>query len=430
MSSTNHVPLSLPLKTKDTLLGRLQNMRFLALEVFFAVFRYYWRGPEVDSWDLRFHIIYSAMRQYLAKSLPHDMPNEISARINFEDIADYISINNPPLYPLLPKVGINAEHTISLGLDGSVQYSVPQYRLSNEKLNALAAADLDSAQQGQPRSISCQIVVSTHAECSEQHKFCELLALTPLEPDERIVLHFHGGAYCVGERSLTHLQVYANMSRTTHLRIFSPNYRLAPRHCFPSQLHDCFSTYWAILRRGFKPKNIVLSGDSAGGALALGVMFLLRDMKQPLPATAVLVSPWVDSTCSGKSWVTNQQLDYLPSLSLQDPFHPARMFYAPGRPYSEEMLEELKCPLVSPIFGDLSGIPPMLIQMGRNELLHDDIHDFAVMAKLQNDNDHVKLEVYDNMPHVFLLFDFADAAQKAFASIGDYVRASFKHNTP
>ncbi|KAJ2846783.1 hypothetical protein IWW36_004182 [Coemansia brasiliensis] len=178
-----------------------------------------------------------------------------------------------------------------------------------------------------------------------------------------------------------------------------------------------------MLSCGFNPENIVLSGDSAGGALAIGVLFLLRDMKLAMPAAAVLISPWVDATCSGESWTSSQHLDYLPSLHLEDPFHPTRMFYDAGKQFSSAMRKELQCPLVSPVFGtDFSGMPPMLIQMGSDELLRDDIQLFADKVKQHSSNDvKLTLEIYDNMPHAFVLFDFAEAAQQAFASIGKFI---------
>ncbi|KAJ2080473.1 hypothetical protein H4R24_003039 [Coemansia sp. RSA 988] len=149
----------------------------------------------------------------------------------------------------------------------------------------MAAMDLRSAEDGHPRTISCQVLPSTETNCFREHNIAsdneeipELLSLDPLEPHERIILHFHGGAYCVGERSLTHIQVYAHMSRTTRLRVFSPNYRLAPENCFPSQLHDCFVFYMTLLNRGFKPENITLAGDSAGGALAVGTLPFLQKL--------------------------------------------------------------------------------------------------------------------------------------------------------
>ncbi|KAJ2004423.1 hypothetical protein H4R26_002519 [Coemansia thaxteri] len=193
------------------------------------------------------------------------------------------------------------------------------------------------------------------------------------------------------------------------------------------QLHDCFLAYTHLLGRGFKPENIILAGDSAGGALALGLLFILREMKMPQPSGLVLISPWVDSLCSGESWTSTNGFDYLPSLRLDDPFHPTRMFYAAGTPFSESMREELKCPLVSPLFGDLSGLPPILIQMGEHELLGDDIRAFHERVLQQNSMrpDAVKLEVYKAMPHVFMMFDFTASAQQAFASIGEFTRTIF-----
>ncbi|KAJ1730681.1 hypothetical protein LPJ61_002891 [Coemansia biformis] len=434
LSCAGGVPLALPLKTKDTLLGRLQNMRFLAVSVATTILNYYWNGPEVESWSLRFHIFRDILRLYLAESLPHSMPNDASESIDFALIADYIAINNFTAHPLHPSEGCSREHAIVLDTASCVRYGTPHYGLSGAKLDAMAASDLQAAQRGDPRSISCQVVLSartaTRLGVSVQdttHSMGvygeRLLAPNPIEPDERVILHLHGGAYCVGERSLSHIQVFARMSHAAGLRVFSPDYRLAPRHCFPSQLHDCFATYMSMLRRGFQPANMILSGDSAGGALALGLLFLLRDMRLPQPAAVVLISPWVDATCSGKSWAASPTRDYLPALSLEDPFHPTRMFYAPGRRLSDEMLEELRCPLVSPIFGDCTGLPPMLVQMGRDELLRDDIDAFAARLGQQGHaGASFCLEKYDNMPHAFVLFDFAKEAQQAFDSIGVFAR--------
>ncbi|KAJ2709577.1 hypothetical protein H4R19_004181 [Coemansia spiralis] len=418
------MPLALPLKTHDTLLGRLQNIRFVTMGVIATVVNYYWWGPEVEPWSLRFHVIRDMLRRYLAESLPHDLPNHASDSIDFGRIAEYISMNNLPSRCLQPSEGCNWEQDIVVGTECCVQYSALGYGLSASKLCALVASDLQAAQRGELRAISCQIVVSLQAAqfwggSSSQAVYGErLMALAPVTPDERIILHFHGGAYCVGERSLTHIPVYAHMSDAAGMRVISPNYRLAPRHRFPSQLHDCFVAYMSLLRRGFQPANIVLGGDSAGGALALGLLFLLREMNLPLPAAVALISPWVDATCSGKSWMASTTRDYLPTLSLEDPFHPTRMFYAPGRRFSDQMLDELRCPLVSPLFGDLAGLPPMLVQKGCEERLRDDID--AFVDKVRQCGGNVCSEDYENMPHAFIMFDFASEAQQAFRSIGTF----------
>ncbi|KAI7833537.1 Alpha/Beta hydrolase protein [Kickxella alabastrina] len=433
MASVKQEYISLPLrlKTSDGVIGRLQNIYFISSCVITTVAKYYWYGPVVKAWDLRFHVITNILHRYLSESLPHDTPNKLSEKIDFAYIADYIDMNNLPARPLSPSIGHNEEYDIIVDAELCTVYELPQYGISGDKLNAMADDDRISAQKGQPRTISCQIVVGSQVSlCNAckvpagMHKQPKLMVPEPLYPNERIFFHFHGGAYCVGERSLTHIYVYAHTSSVSGLRVFSPNYRLAPRSCFPSQLHDCFLSYMDILRRGFKPENIILSGDSAGGALAVALLIILRDMHLPRPAGVVLISPWVDSTCSGASWDTKMSLDYLPSFPLEDPFHPTRMFYAAGRRFSQEMLEELRCPLVSPIFGDLSDMPPMLIQMGRNELLHDDISEFAEKTKLHAEN-IVRLEAYDNMPHAFVLLDFTDAAQQAFASVNNFAREVF-----
>ncbi|KAJ2827339.1 hypothetical protein GGI24_002672, partial [Coemansia furcata] len=386
------------------------------------------------TWCLRFHILKNILHQYLSESLPHSTPNEVSAQIDFSYICDYIELNNLPSRPLSPSVGWNGEFNIVVNEHMCTEYNLEKYGLSGTKLSRVSSQDRVLAQQGKPRTISCQIVLGARlTRCSkclsnaDPHTSPELLMPQPLEPNERIIIHFHGGAYCVGERSLTHLYIYANISSCAGLRVFSPNYRLAPRHCFPSHLHDCVVSYMHIVGCGFKPENIILAGDSAGGALAVELLMILKEMSLPKPAGLVLISPWVDSTCAGKSWTTNQGLDYLPGLSFEDPFHPTRMFYAAGTPFTESMREELKCPLVSPIFGDLGDMPPMLIQMGEYELLSDDIQAFAAKVKQQSsDNpDAVRLEVYDKMPHVFVMFDFMDEAQQAFASFGRFVHSIF-----
>ncbi|KAJ2692106.1 hypothetical protein H4218_006398, partial [Coemansia sp. IMI 209128] len=428
------VPLALRLRTDNSVPGRLKNIAFVSSGTIGTIAKYYWHGPDEKTWGLRFHILKNILHQYLSESLPHSTPNELSAQIDFSYISDYIELNNLPSRPLSPSAGWNSEFNIVVDESACAAYSLEKYGLSCTKLNRLVAEDRVLAQQGKPRTISCQVVVGAQmAQCSKclssvhPHSSPELLMPQPLEPSERIIIHFHGGAYCVGERSLTHLYIYANTSSRAGLRVFSPNYRLAPRHCFPSHLHDCVVSYLHIVSCGFRPENIILAGDSAGGALAVELLMILKEMSLPKPAGLVLISPWVDSTCAGKSWTTNQGLDYLPGLSFEDPFHPTRLFYAAGTPFSKSMHEELKCPLVSPIFGDLSDMPPMLIQMGEYELLSDDIHAFAAKAKQQNSHNPgaVQVEVYSKMPHVFVIFDFMDEAQQAFASFGRFVRAVF-----
>ncbi|ORX71267.1 alpha/beta-hydrolase [Linderina pennispora] len=396
--------------------------------VLLTIYRFYRYGPETKSWDLRFHIIKDVMHTFLADSLPHDLKNTDSQRINYREIADYISLNNLPVRPLTLRDGVNREFSIEINHSLCVDYPSLTYKDSGRRLQKLAQEDRRACDAQAPRTLSFQCVLGKHAmhchTCKSQAMGSKILAPYPIRKDEQIILHFHGGAYCLGERSLNHLFIYANTSSATNMRVFSPNYALAPRHCFPQQLHDCYIAYRYLLNNGFAPRNIFLGGDSAGGTLALGLLLLLKDLKMEMPRAAMLVSPWVDVTCPGNSWLTNRNLDYLPAFSLDDPFHPTRMFYDAGRPLSQQMLEELKCPLVSPVYGDLSGLPPLLVQMGQNELLHDDICTLVAKIKKQNRGrpNAVTLEVYKDMPHVFVLFDFTDAAKRAFGSMANFVQ--------
>ncbi|KAJ2558851.1 hypothetical protein EV175_000610 [Coemansia sp. RSA 1933] len=432
-----YVRLPLRLKTKDSFFGRLKNIQFIISCVADGAFGYYWHGPEKGSQGLRYQIIKTILQRYLAESLPHSTPNELSDKIDFEFMSKYIAMNNLPSRPLTAKTGFNKEFDICIDHGIVMDYDVKRYGLSGEKLDALVKADKECAARSKPRKISCQIVVGANSGCmndlvgdKDVTEFPELLHPDPLYPNEKIMLYFHGGAYCVGERSLTHLYVYANVSTATGLRVFSPNYRLAPKSCFPCQLHDCFLAYNTLLKLGYKPENIILAGDSAGGALSASLMLILREMSIPYPAAAILLSPWVDSTCSGKSWIANQGRDYLPPLSFEDPFHPTRLFYAAGRRFDDAMFEELKCPLVSPIYGDLGGMPPMLIQVGGNELLKDDVCAFAETVQKHNPErpDLVNLETYADMPHAFTLLHFTQASEEAFASMGRFVQGLFREN--
>ncbi|KAJ2388143.1 hypothetical protein GGI05_003873 [Coemansia sp. RSA 2603] len=337
----------------------------------------------------------------------------MTEQIDFGFIAKYIELNNLPSRALTAEAGRNSEFDIDTA-SLCVPYRLDRYGASGRKLNVLAQEDSSGH-----RTMSCQVVVGANlynCACSGGR----MLSARPISGDERVILHFHGGAYCVGERSLTHLYVYAQMSKTTGLRVFSPNYRLAPAHCFPSQLHDCFLAYRYMLASGFQPHNITLAGDSAGGALAVALLLILREMDLPMPRNVLLVSPWVDSTCSGESWVSNQGKDYLPGLTLEDPFHPTRMFYQAGRMFDEQMLQELRCPLVSPVFGTFEGLPPMLVQMGQDELLRDDISEFVCKVKQQSKNPAI-LESYEDMPHAFILLHFTESAQRAFDNMSAFL---------
>jgi acetyl esterase/lipase len=230
---------------------------------------------------------------------------------------------------------------------------------------------------------------------------------------ERVILYLHGGGYVSGSPS-THVAVTARLAKEAQARIFALAYRLAPEHPFPAQVEDAWAAYWWLLtERGFKPAQITVAGDSAGGGLTIALLLALRDAGVPLPAGAVCLSPWFDLTLSSATLATNEPTDYLNF----DVLHAAAQMYANGH--------DLRHPLISPLYADLAGLPPLLIQAGSAEMLLDDSRRFALRAREAGVD--VQLEVWEHMVHVWhFTWLLEPKARQALAQIGRFVR----HHTP
>ncbi|GGO26441.1 alpha/beta hydrolase [Microbispora rosea subsp. aerata] len=227
------------------------------------------------------------------------------------------------------------------------------------------------------------------------------LDLTPATAAGRgRLLHFHGGGYILGSPG-THAGFTAQLARRAGLRATSLDYRLAPEHPFPAAVDDGLAAYRALLDAGVRPEELVLAGDSAGGGLVVATLVAARDAGLPQPAGAVVFSPWVDLTLGGESMRTKKDADPIftpeairayvaPYLGGQDPAHP----------------------LASPVFADLRGLPPLLVQAGSNELLLDDAVRLAGRAAA--DEVDVTLRVWPRVPHVFQVhFGSLDEADEA-----------------
>lgn len=217
--------------------------------------------------------------------------------------------------------------------------------------------------------------------------------------DLDVMLYLHGGAYALGSIS-TYREFVARLARAARMRGLAINYRLAPEHPFPAAVEDAITAYDWLLAEGVEPSRIVVTGDSAGGGLALAVQVALRDAGKPLPAGAVCISPWTDLTLSGASIQSKAAVD--PVLDA-DSLERYAMLYAGERDRSS--------PLISPLFADLSGLPPLLIQVGTDEILLDDATRCAERARQAGVE--VSLEVWDEMFHVFQLVPFLPETQKA-----------------
>jgi acetyl esterase/lipase len=223
---------------------------------------------------------------------------------------------------------------------------------------------------------------------------------------DRVLLHLHGGGYAFCS-ARTHKGILADLARHTRREVWAVNYALAPEHPFPRPVEDGVRAFEALVARGVAPERIVLSGDSAGGALAVGVAQMLRDAGRPLPGGLVLLSPWVDLDAT----VVDHGHDYL-IPALMDRF-------------AEHYLQGTcpRHPLASPAHGDLRGLPPMLVQAGGVELLREQIERFARSAKAEGTD--VRLEVWDGMFHAWHGFPWAvREATAAFASIGRWVHTT------
>ena len=229
--------------------------------------------------------------------------------------------------------------------------------------------------------------------------------------DSGVLLYLHGGAFCLGSINSSREWV-ARLARATNMRALVIDYRLAPEHPYPAALNDATAAYLWLFKTGSEPSQIILAGDSAGGGLALSTLARLRDAGHPLPAGAVCISPWTDLALTGDSIQGKAQID--PILAPGDLDRYAG-YYAGGRERTE--------PLLSPLYADLKGLPPLLIQVGMNEILLDDAMRCA--GKARKAGVDVTLETWEGMFHVFQMFPFLPETKRAVESIAKFVAQRF-----
>lgn len=224
-----------------------------------------------------------------------------------------------------------------------------------------------------------------------------------------VVLYFHGGGYCMGS-SRTHQSLVSYLAKGLQAKALMIDYRLAPEHPFPAALEDAVTSYQWLLSQGHSPRNVAIAGDSAGGGLAVATLLRLKEKKIALPAACICLSPWVDLSASGQSYQTKSQDD---PLVQKDAILELADAYLDGR--------NRQTPLASPIFGDLSGLPPLLIQVGSAEVLLDDARRLSANAEAAGVE--VVLEVWEEMIHVWQLFSaMLPEGRKALEGAVDFIR--------
>jgi acetyl esterase/lipase len=232
----------------------------------------------------------------------------------------------------------------------------------------------------------------------------------PGNESERVILYFHGGVYVIGSAA-TSVPLVGDLVRRTGGTAITLDYRLAPEHPYPAALDDARAAYDGLLAHGVDPGQIVLAGDSAGGGLAVATLVTAREAGLPMPSCAFLMSPYADLTLSGETLTERQSLD--PIMTLEG-LRVRAPEYVAGADASD--------PLISPIFGDLSGLPPLLIQVGSHEILLSDA--LRLAARAATSDVAVTLDVTPGVPHVFQGYaGLLDEAAAALDRASDFVQA-------
>jgi epsilon-lactone hydrolase len=235
------------------------------------------------------------------------------------------------------------------------------------------------------------------------------ITIDGIEP-KHIVLYFHGGVYVLGD-AFSAADLASQVGRRTGAKVISVDYRLAPEHPYPAATDDALAAYEALLQNGARPSEIVFAGESAGGGLAIATLVNARDHGLPLPAAAFVMSPYADLTLGGTTMRTKHEVDRL--LSREN-LQPRVTDYTAG--------QDAASGLISPVFADLSGLPPLIIQAGTHEVLLDDAVRLARQAATADVD--VTLDITAGVPHVFqAYYPILDEAAAALDRAGQLLSA-------
>lgn len=235
---------------------------------------------------------------------------------------------------------------------------------------------------------------------------------TPAVSPGHVILYLHGGGYVVGTLD-THRELASRLGRAAGTRVLTIDYRLAPEHPHPAAVEDAVAAYRWILAQDVAPERIAIAGDSAGGGLTIATLVALRDRGVPLPRSGVCFSPWVDLEGTGASM---DEITDDPMLNRSSIRHFAGFYLAGGI--------DPRTPLAAPLHANLAGLPPLLIQASRHEVLRDDAVRIAEKARAAGVD--CTIELTDEVPHVWQIFAaILPEAREALASAGAFLRKRF-----
>ena len=220
-----------------------------------------------------------------------------------------------------------------------------------------------------------------------------------------VILYLHGGAYALGSVAV-HREFLGRLAIACQIKVLAIDYRLAPEHPFPAALEDTLSAYHWLLSQGYDPATTVVAGDSAGGGLALATLLSLWDSNSPLPACAVCLSPWLNLSYTHET-----------SHNNHDPILNPAVLSVFARYYAGET--DAANPLISPFYADLQGLPPLLIQAGKNEILIDEIEQFS--EKARQAGVEIVLDRWPGLFHVFQIIPIIPESKLSIEKIAKFI---------
>ncbi|ORX67320.1 hypothetical protein DL89DRAFT_269737 [Linderina pennispora] len=349
----------------------------------------------LPSWDVEMYVSCGVLRHNSRHSYPVTTEEETEA-IDFGAIHD--SFNNASL--------VETTITKDQGTAKPLFIDVSAVTIDETQLKGIGVGEdpllaLIARDKGSGRQLPYELMVPwTAADANDLSTRCRVADIAHATPQQTNNPGSH--------RILVHA-----ISAAVNQRAFSLDYRLAPRHPFPAQLHDAYIAFLYLLNQGFNAENIVLAGDSAGGHLCVSLALLLRHAGCLKPRGVVLLCPWVDLDLQDTETVrANSRYDYLCPHRLEMPTTPARLFYKPGHRANSAYIEELHDPYVSPIYADFTGFPPTLIQSGEREVIIEGIRTlYQRMKEASSEDANILYEEYADMVHVY----------KALASIVRFI---------
>ncbi len=265
-------------------------------------------------------------------------------------------------------------------------------------------------------SVAPRVARGGKACALEQAGGCSVNAtwiVPPGAPRDRAILYLHGGGYVIGSIA-SHRKMVAQIAEASGSPALAIDYALAPERRFPGAVEDTVAAYRWLLSQGNEPGKIIVMGDSAGGGLTAATLVSLREQGEPMPAAGVMLSPWTDLEVTGETIATRAR---------KDPMLNAKILRKWGAMYAGDA--GVRHPLASPIYADLSGLPPLKIYVGDDEILLDDARRLAERAR--QGGVEVDMEVWPHMWHVWQFFSPAvPESREAIAEIGRYCRERFE----